>query len=70
MGVPGEYSAKEKYLAGIFGFDRFIPAKRNADKNRKLWLLGCRFEIMLFRKITGTETDEKGRNNRIQTIKK
>lgn len=25
LGVPGVYSAKEKYLAGIFGFDRFVP---------------------------------------------
>lgn len=25
--------------------------------------------MMLSRKIIGTETDEKGRNNRIQTIK-
>ena len=27
LGVPGEYSSKEKYLAGIFGFERFIPVK-------------------------------------------
>lgn len=32
LGVPGEYSAKEKYLAGIFGFDRFIPAKETRIK--------------------------------------
>jgi hypothetical protein len=27
LGVPGIYSAREKYLAEIFGFDRFIPEK-------------------------------------------
>lgn len=32
LGVPGEYSAKEKYLAGIFGFDRFIPVKETRIK--------------------------------------
>lgn len=32
LGVPGEYSSKEKYLAGIFGFDRFIPVKETRIK--------------------------------------
>ncbi|MGN0393740.1 MAG: DUF6128 domain-containing protein, partial [Coprococcus sp.] len=32
LGVPGVYSAKEKYLAGIFGFDRFIPGKETEIK--------------------------------------
>lgn len=32
LGVPGEYSSKEKYLANIFGFDRFIPAQETKIK--------------------------------------
>ena len=32
LGVSGEYSSKEKYLAGIFGFDRFIPVKETRIK--------------------------------------
>lgn len=32
LGVPGVYSAKEKYLAGVFGFDRFIPGKETEIK--------------------------------------
>ncbi len=32
LGVPGEYSSKEKYLANIFGFDRFIPVQETKIK--------------------------------------
>lgn len=32
LGVPGVYSSREKYLAGIFGFDRFIPEKETQIK--------------------------------------
>ena len=28
IGVPGVYTNKEKYLANMFGFNIFIPAKR------------------------------------------
>lgn len=41
LGVPGVYSAKEKYLAGIFGFDRFVPAKETEIKTGSFgyWLV-------------------------------
>ncbi len=32
LGVPGEYSSKEKYLANIFGFDRFVPVQETKIK--------------------------------------
>ena len=44
LGVPGEYSSKEKYLAGIFGFDRFT-GEGDKNQDRKFWLLGGRSEI-------------------------
>lgn len=41
LGVPGVYSAKEKYLAGIFGFDRFVPVKETEIKTGSFgyWLV-------------------------------
>ncbi len=32
LGVPGVYSSKEKYLADIFGFDRFVPCQETMVK--------------------------------------
>lgn len=32
LGVPGVYSSKEKYLADIFGFDRFVPSQETMVK--------------------------------------
>lgn len=32
LGVPGIYSSKEKYLADIFGFDRFVPSQETMVK--------------------------------------
>ena len=32
IGVPGIYSSREKYLADIFGFGRFIMADKNDRK--------------------------------------
>jgi hypothetical protein len=32
LGVPGEYSSKEQYLARVFGFDRFLPATETRIK--------------------------------------
>lgn len=32
LGVPGVYSSKEKYLANMFGFDRFIPCQETVIK--------------------------------------
>ena len=41
LGVPGVYSAREKYLAGIFGFDRFVPEKEAQIKtgNFGYWIV-------------------------------
>ena len=41
LGVPGVYSAREKYLAGIFGFDRFMPEKETNIKtgNFGYWIV-------------------------------
>lgn len=41
LGVPGVYSAREKYLAGIFGFDRFVPEKEANIKtgNFGYWII-------------------------------
>ena len=32
LGVPGVYNNREKYLAGMFGFDQFIPVKKTGVK--------------------------------------
>lgn len=32
LGVPGVYSNRERYLAGMFGFDQFIPVKKTGAK--------------------------------------
>lgn len=32
IGVPGVFSNREKYLAGMFGFDQFIPVKKTGVK--------------------------------------
>jgi hypothetical protein len=32
LGVPGEYSSKEQYLARAFGFDRFMPSEETKVK--------------------------------------
>lgn len=41
LGVPGVYSAREKYLAGIFGFDRFVPERETHIKtgNFGYWIV-------------------------------
>jgi hypothetical protein len=44
LGVPGVYTAKEKYLANMFGFDRFVPVKRNTYKTGSFgyWIIGLK----------------------------
>lgn len=44
LGVPGIYSSREKYLAGIFGFDRFIPEKETQIKTGSFgyWIVDIR----------------------------
>ena len=32
LGVPGVYTNREKYMANMFGFDQFIPVKKNGLK--------------------------------------
>lgn len=32
LGVPGVYTNREKYIAGMFGFDQFIPVKKTGLK--------------------------------------
>lgn len=41
LGVPGVYSSREKYLAGIFGFERFVPEKETHIKtgNFGYWIV-------------------------------
>jgi len=44
LGVPGVYSSREKYLAGIFGFDRFVPEKETHIKTGSFgyWIVDIR----------------------------
>lgn len=44
LGVPGVYSSREKYLAGIFGFDRFVPEKETHVKTGSFgyWIVDIR----------------------------
>lgn len=44
LGVPGVYSSREKYLAGIFGFERFVPEKETQIKTGSFgyWLIDIR----------------------------
>lgn len=40
----GVYSSREKYLAGIFGFDRFVPEKETHIKTGSFgyWIVDIR----------------------------
>lgn len=44
LGVPGVYSSREKYLADIFGFDRFVPEKETQIKTGSFgyWIVDIR----------------------------
>lgn len=41
IGVPGVYSSEDNYLAGIFGFNQFIPAKKSSYKTGEFgyWIM-------------------------------
>lgn len=44
LGVPGIYSSREKYLAGIFGFERFVSEKETQVKTGSFgyWIVDIR----------------------------
>ncbi len=41
LGVPGIYSNREKYMANMFGFEQFVPVKKNGVKTGEFgyWII-------------------------------